>query len=97
MPNAYISGTGFFVPPNVVTNDKLAKDYGIDTTHEWILQRTGIEEHSTRNMPSFVGIRGAHIDNPNLFRITRIGQPLHIGEHFCFRVLVSHVPIIPMT
>ena len=60
-------------------------------------QRTGIEEHSTRNMPGFVGIRGAHIDNPNLFRIARIGQPLHIGEHFCFRVLVSHVPIIPMT
>ena len=44
MPNAHISGTGFFVPENVVTNDRLAKDYGIDTTHEWILQRTGIEE-----------------------------------------------------
>ncbi|MCB9579547.1 MAG: ketoacyl-ACP synthase III [Polyangiaceae bacterium] len=44
MPNAYISGTGFYVPPRVVTNDQLAKDYGIDTTHEWIVKRTGIEE-----------------------------------------------------
>lgn len=44
MPNAYISGTGFYVPPRVVTNADLAKDYGIDTTHEWIVQRTGIEE-----------------------------------------------------
>ncbi len=43
MPNAIISGTGFFVPPNVVTNHELAERYGIDTTHEWILQRTGIE------------------------------------------------------
>lgn len=44
MPNAYISGTGFYVPPKVVSNDALAKDYGIDTTNEWIVQRTGIEE-----------------------------------------------------
>ena len=44
MPNAYISGTGFFAPPRTVTNDNLVKDYGIDTTHEWIVQRTGIEE-----------------------------------------------------
>jgi 3-oxoacyl-[acyl-carrier-protein] synthase III len=44
MPNAYISGTGFYVPPRVVTNDDLAKDYGLDTTHEWIVKRTGIEE-----------------------------------------------------
>ncbi len=44
MPNAYISGTGFYVPPRVVTNDDFAKTYGIDTNHEWIVQRTGIEE-----------------------------------------------------
>ena len=43
MPNAYISGTGGYVPEQVVTNDDLANDYGIDTTHEWIVQRTGIE------------------------------------------------------
>lgn len=43
MPNAYISGTGAYVPPRVVTNDDLRETYGIDTTHEWIVQRTGIE------------------------------------------------------
>jgi 3-oxoacyl-[acyl-carrier-protein] synthase III len=43
VPNAYISGTGMFVPPRVVTNDDLRTTYGIDTTHDWILQRTGIE------------------------------------------------------
>jgi 3-oxoacyl-[acyl-carrier-protein] synthase-3 len=43
MPDAYISGTGFYVPPRVVTNDDLRNQYGIDTTHEWIVQRTGIE------------------------------------------------------
>ena len=43
MPNAYISGTGFYVPPRVVTNDDLKNLYGIDTTNEWIIQRTGIE------------------------------------------------------
>ncbi len=43
MANAFISGTGSFVPPRVVTNDDLAKDYGIDTNHDWIVQRTGIE------------------------------------------------------
>ncbi len=44
MPNANISGTGFFVPPRVVTNNDLVNDYKVDTTHEWIVQRTGIEE-----------------------------------------------------
>ena len=44
MPNAYISGTGFYVPPRVVTNDDLKTQYGIDTNHEWIVQRTGINE-----------------------------------------------------
>lgn len=44
MPNAFISGTGFYAPPNVVTNDDLRTKYGIDTDHEWIFKRTGIEE-----------------------------------------------------
>ncbi len=44
MPNAYISGTGGFVPPRVVTNQDLVDKYGIDTSNEWIVQRTGIEE-----------------------------------------------------
>ena len=43
MVNAYISGTGSYVPPRVVTNDDLIHEFGVDTTHEWIVQRTGIE------------------------------------------------------
>jgi 3-oxoacyl-[acyl-carrier-protein] synthase III len=44
VPNAYISGTGSYVPPRIVTNRDLAEHYGIDTTDEWIRQRTGIEQ-----------------------------------------------------
>ncbi|MFT4621619.1 MAG: 3-oxoacyl-[acyl-carrier-protein] synthase-3 [Myxococcota bacterium] len=43
MPNAYISGTGFYVPPRVVTNTDLVEAHGMETTHEWIVKRTGIE------------------------------------------------------
>lgn len=44
MPNAYISGTGSYVPPRIVTNDDLRTQYGMDTDHEWIVKRTGIEQ-----------------------------------------------------
>ncbi len=44
MPNAFISGTGFFVPDDVVKNDDLRDRFGIDTSDEWIRKRTGIEE-----------------------------------------------------
>lgn len=53
MPNAYISGTGFHVPDDIVTNDQLATRYGVDTTDEWIVQRTGIE--ARRFAPEGVG------------------------------------------
>jgi len=42
MPNPYISGTGFYLPPRVVTNEELATY--MDTTDEWIQERTGIVE-----------------------------------------------------
>ncbi len=42
MRGSRISGMGHHVPERVVTNDDLAKI--IDTTSEWIIQRTGIEE-----------------------------------------------------
>ncbi|MFB3117442.1 MAG: 3-oxoacyl-ACP synthase III family protein [Myxococcota bacterium] len=41
-PRAKIIGTGMCVPDRIVTNDDLAKL--MDTTDEWIRQRTGIEE-----------------------------------------------------
>jgi 3-oxoacyl-[acyl-carrier-protein] synthase III len=42
MYNSRISGLGFYVPDNVVTNDDLSKV--IDTNDEWIQERTGIQE-----------------------------------------------------
>jgi len=42
MTRAQISGIGFFVPERVVTNDDLSKL--MDTSDEWIVQRTGIRE-----------------------------------------------------
>lgn len=42
--SAVIAGAGFYVPPRVVTNADLQREYGIDTTHDWIEQRTGIVE-----------------------------------------------------
>lgn len=42
MPQSRILGTGHAVPPRVVTNDDLAKM--MDTSDEWITQRTGIRE-----------------------------------------------------
>lgn len=38
---AYIAGTGFFVPPRVVTNEDLSRF--VDTSDEWIQSRTGIK------------------------------------------------------
>lgn len=42
LTRARISGTGMYVPDRVVTNDDLAAL--MDTTDEWIQQRTGIQE-----------------------------------------------------
>jgi 3-oxoacyl-[acyl-carrier-protein] synthase-3 len=38
-----ILGTGFYVPSKILTNNDLQK-MGLDTTDEWIVQRTGIRE-----------------------------------------------------
>jgi len=38
-----ILGSGSYVPPKILTNDDL-QEMGLDTTDEWIAQRTGIRE-----------------------------------------------------
>ncbi|MBW1704227.1 MAG: ketoacyl-ACP synthase III [Deltaproteobacteria bacterium] len=43
MESIRILGTGFYVPPKVLTNADLQK-MGLDTTDEWIVQRTGVSE-----------------------------------------------------
>jgi 3-oxoacyl-[acyl-carrier-protein] synthase-3 len=42
MPTSKISGIGYYVPENIVTNEDL-KQY-MDTSDEWIQERTGIKE-----------------------------------------------------
>lgn len=42
MPRTEFIATGFYVPPRVVTNDELSQQ--MDTSDEWITQRTGIKE-----------------------------------------------------
>ena len=42
MYNSKITGLGYYVPDNIVTNDDLSKL--MDTNDEWIQERTGIKE-----------------------------------------------------
>lgn len=48
MKNARLAGIGYYVPENVVTNDDLSKK--MNTTDEWIVERTGIKERRYANM-----------------------------------------------
>jgi 3-oxoacyl-[acyl-carrier-protein] synthase-3 len=43
MQSTRILGTGSYLPPTVLTNHDLEKR-GLDTTHDWIVQRTGVCE-----------------------------------------------------
>ncbi len=43
MTSVRILGTGSYVPPKILTNFDL-EDMGLDTTDEWIVQRTGVRE-----------------------------------------------------
>ena len=63
MYHSKITGLGFYVPENVVTNDDLSKL--IDTNDEWIQERTGIKErrHIIRGQDTTtsMGVKAAKI------------------------------------
>ncbi|MFZ4679262.1 MAG: 3-oxoacyl-ACP synthase III family protein [Flavobacterium sp.] len=63
MFHSKISGLGFYVPDNVVTNDDLSKI--MDTNDEWIQERTGIQErrHIVRgeDTTTTMGVKAAKI------------------------------------
>lgn len=63
MYHSKISGLGFYVPDNVVTNDDLSKI--MDTSDEWIQERTGIKErrHIIRgtDTTTSMGVKAARI------------------------------------
>lgn len=74
MSGVFLAGTGMYVPAKVVTNDDMAKL--VDTSDEWISQRTGIRERrfsqgepnhymgtaAARQALENAGISGAEVD-----------------------------------
>ena len=64
MYNSKISGLGFYVPDNVVTNEDLSKI--MDTSDEWIQERTGIKQRhwikeGSNETSATMGARAAEI------------------------------------
>jgi len=64
MYNSRIIGLGYYVPDNVVTNEDLSKL--MDTTDEWIQERTGIQERrwikeGTNDTSAAMGAKAARI------------------------------------
>ncbi|HTJ21599.1 MAG TPA: beta-ketoacyl-ACP synthase III [Gemmatimonadaceae bacterium] len=56
-PIAYFAGTGRCVPSNVMTNFDFAK-IGIETTDQWIVERTGIKERHIATTESSTDLAG---------------------------------------
>jgi len=59
-PGVKVSGTGAYLPANIVTNDDLSKR--VDTSDEWIRTRTGIKERrlaSDKESTSFMAAQAA--------------------------------------
>ena len=63
MPSSIIAGAGFYVPKNVVTNNDLKKY--MDTSDEWIIERTGIKErryaHRTEETTTTMAVEASKI------------------------------------
>ncbi len=64
MYNSKIIGMGMYVPENLVTNEDLTSM--MDTSHEWIIERTGIEERrhikkGDGNTTATMGVKAAKI------------------------------------
>jgi len=64
MYNSKITGLGYYLPENVVTNDDLSKF--METTDEWIQERTGIKERrwidpKTGDTTSTMGVKASKI------------------------------------
>ncbi|HUR42126.1 MAG TPA: beta-ketoacyl-ACP synthase III [Verrucomicrobiae bacterium] len=75
MGYARIAGTGSYLPPKILTNHDIAA-MGVDTTHDWVVARTGIESrrvavgettsdlalHAARKAMDAAGVTAADID-----------------------------------
>ena len=69
MPTSKIAGIGYYVPQNKVTNEDLKKY--MDTSDEWIQERTGIKErryaHRTAETTTTMAVEASKV------AITRAG------------------------
>ena len=65
MDTLRILGTGSYLPPKVLTNFDL-QEMGLDTTDEWIVQRTGISER--------------RIAEPDVTNTCTLNNPFKIGR-----------------
>ncbi len=72
-PYAQLMSFGRCVPPKVMTNYDFAK-IGIDTTHEWVMERTGISRAPYRDR------RGDHLQARRGRRADRDGSRGHSGR-----------------
>jgi 3-oxoacyl-[acyl-carrier-protein] synthase-3 len=63
MPNSKIAGIGMYVPPTVFSNEDMKKF--MDTSDEWIQERTGIKErrfaHRTKETTTTMAVEAAKI------------------------------------
>ena len=75
MYHSKITGLGYYVPENIVTNDDLSKI--IDTNDEWIQERTGIQERrhviKGEDTTTSMGVKAAKI-------------AIDIGEEICLEI-----------
>lgn len=83
MYHSKISGLGYYVPENVVTNEDLSKI--IDTNDEWIQERTGIQQrrhvNSSEETTTSMGVKAATI------AIERSGIPKEAIDFVIFATL----------
>ena len=57
-PKAYITGTGSYLPEKRLTNEELARR--VETSDEWIVQRTGIRERRVVSAGETAAFLGSH-------------------------------------
>lgn len=59
MRRSLFAGIGGYLPARSVSNDELAAEYGLDTSDQWIRERTGIERRHLANAEETAAFMGA--------------------------------------
>ncbi len=59
MRRSLFAGIGGYLPIRSVSNDELAAEYGLDTSDQWIRERTGIERRHLANAEETAAFMGA--------------------------------------